>query len=182
MLVDLQKFLNSPRTITLAAAFVLAGCASSVPLETQAPVDTAGAGAAQAGSSTGAKPIAPTVSQEILAAKATLNRVKPSVYFDYDSFAVKPEFQAAVSAFANYLKVDSKAQLMIEGNADERGTTEYNLALGQKRAEAVKRALSVLGVSESRIEAISNGEEKPRATGSTEAAWAENRRADMVLK
>jgi peptidoglycan-associated lipoprotein len=182
MLVDLQKFLNSPRTIALAAAFVLAGCASSVPLETQAPVDTAGAGAAQAGSSTGAKPIAPTVSQEILAAKATLNQVKPSVYFDYDSFAVKPEFQAAVSAFANYLKVDSKAQLMIEGNADERGTTEYNLALGQKRAEAVKRALSVLGVSESRIEAISNGEEKPRATGSTEAAWAENRRADMVLK
>jgi peptidoglycan-associated lipoprotein len=182
MLVDLQKFLNSPRTIALAAAFVLAGCASSVPLETQAPVDTAGAGAGQAGSSTGAKPIAPTVSQEILAAKATLNQVKPSVYFDYDSFAVKPEFQAAVSAFANYLKVDSKAQLMIEGNADERGTTEYNLALGQKRAEAVKRALSVLGVSESRIEAISNGEEKPRATGSTEAAWAENRRADMVLK
>jgi len=182
MLVDLQKFLNSPRTIALATAFVLAGCASSVPLDSKAPVDTAAAGAGQAGSSTGAKPIAPTVSQEILAAKATLNQVKPSVYFDYDSFAVKPEFQAAVSAFANYMKVDTKAQLMVEGNADERGTTEYNLALGQKRAEAVKRALSVLGVSESRIEAISNGEEKPRATGSTEAAWAENRRADMVLK
>jgi peptidoglycan-associated lipoprotein len=182
MLVDLQKFLNSPRTLALAAAFVLAGCASSVPLETQAPVDTAGAAAGQAGASAGAKPIASTVSQEILAAKATLNQVKPSVYFDYDSFAVKPEFQAAVSAFANYLKVDGKAQVMIECNADERGTTEYNLALGQKRAEAVKRALSVLGVSESRIEAISNGEEKPRATGSTEAAWAENRRADMVLK
>jgi peptidoglycan-associated lipoprotein len=182
MLVDLHRFLSFPRAAAVAAVLVLAGCASSVPLESKAPVETSGAGQTSSSATGGSTPIAPTVSQEILAARSALGQVKPSVYFDFDSFAVKAEFQPAVNAFANYLKADSKAQLMIEGNADERGTTEYNLALGQKRAEAVKRALGVLGVSESRVEAISNGEEKPRATESTEAAWAENRRADMILK
>jgi peptidoglycan-associated lipoprotein len=70
----------------------------------------------------------------------------------------------------------------MEGNADERGTTEYNLALGQKRAEAVSRAITLLGIDASRVEAISNGEEKPRAEGSTEEAWAENRRADLLIR
>lgn len=184
MLIEHFKFLSVPRATAVAAVFALVGCASSVPLESKAPIDTAGSSQArsQPSSSSATTTVAPTISQEIQAAKAALNQIKPSVYFDYDSFVVNPEFQSAVSAFANYLKVDSKAQLMIEGNADERGTTEYNLALGQKRAEAVKRALVVLGASEARVEAISNGEEKPRAPESTEAAWAENRRADMILK
>ena len=85
-------------------------------------------------------------------------------------------------AFANYLKADTKARLLIEGNADERGTTEYNLALGQKRAEAVSKALGVLGIAANRVESISNGEEKPRVKGANEAAWAENRRADLIIK
>ena len=120
--------------------------------------------------------------REIAAAKAALEKVKPSVYFDFDSYEIKPQYQATVSAFANYLKVDDKARLVIEGNADERGTTEYNLALGQKRAQTVSKALGVLGVAGKRVEAVSNGEEKPRAKGSNEAAWAENRRADLLLK
>ncbi len=156
----------------IGSAAILAGCASSVPLESK---DAPASSAAQAGD-------AGTVTKEIAAARAALEKVKPSVYFDFDSFVVKPEHQATVTAFANYLKADAKARLTIEGNADERGTTEYNLALGQKRAEAVRRSLSVLGIAANRVEAISNGEEKPRAKGSTEAAWAENRRADLVLK
>ncbi len=155
----------------IGSAAILAGCASSVPLESK---DAPASSAAQAGDG--------TVTKEIAAARAALEKVKPSVYFDFDSFVVKPEHQATVTAFANYLKADAKARLTIEGNADERGTTEYNLALGQKRAEAVRRSLSVLGIAANRVEAISNGEEKPRAKGSTEAAWAENRRADLVLK
>lgn len=172
----------SHRPLAVAAllgAALLTGCASSVPLETKdAPVTTA-----SATSPSSATPVDPgTVTREIAAAKAALDRVKPNVYFDFDSFVVKSEYQNVVSAFANYLKVDPKARLTIEGNADERGTTEYNLALGQKRAEAVRRALSVMGVADSRVEPISNGEEKPRAKGSNEAAWAENRRADLILK
>lgn len=157
----------------VGSAAILAGCASSVPLESKdAPASSAAGQGADAA----------TIAREIAAAKAALGRVKPSVYFDFDSFVIKPEHQATVTAFANYLKADAKARLVIEGNADERGTTEYNLALGQKRAEAVRRALGALGVAANRAEAISNGEEKPRIKGSNEAAWAENRRADLVLK
>lgn len=161
------------RWALIASAGILAGCASSVPLDGSA---TRGADAAGTGSG------ADQTTREIAAAKAAVERVKPSVYFDFDSFVVKPEYQTTVTAFANYLKADSKANLKIEGNADERGTTEYNLALGQKRAEAVRRSLGALGVAANRVEPVSNGEEKPRAKGSNEAAWAENRRADLILR
>lgn len=161
------------RWALIISAGILAGCASSVPLDGSA---TRAADAAGSGSGTD------RITREIAAAKAAVDRVKPSVYFDFDSFVVKPEYQATVSAFANYLKADGKANLKIEGNADERGTTEYNLALGQKRAEAVRRSLGALGVATNRVEATSNGEEKPRAKGSNEAAWAENRRADLILR
>ncbi|MEN9759735.1 MAG: hypothetical protein RL676_885 [Pseudomonadota bacterium] len=155
-----------------AALLVLTGCASQVPLESKsaAPVSSAAEAAAKAEAA------------RIAAAKAELAKVKPSVYFDFDKFDIKPGYQATVTAFANYLKADTKARLVIEGNADERGTTEYNLALGQKRAEAVSKALGVLGIAANRVESISNGEEKPRVKGSNEAAWAENRRADLIVK
>jgi peptidoglycan-associated lipoprotein len=157
---------------------VLAGCASQVPLEDKKP-----AAATTAPSAASAEdPAAAARAREIAAARAALEKVKPSIYFDYDRFEVKPEYQATLTAFSNYLKVDSKARLVIEGNADERGTAEYNLALGQKRAEAVSKALGVMGVAGNRAEAVSNGEEKPRAKGSNEAAWTENRRADLILR
>ena len=105
---------------------------------------------------------------------------KRSVYFDFDSYVVKDEYRATLEAHAGYLKSKSDARLILQGNADERGSREYNLALGQKRAEAVRKALGVLGVSNAQVEAISFGEEKPRNTGSNEAAYAENRRADLV--
>src|SRR5512139_548152 len=105
---------------------------------------------------------------------------KRSVYFDFDSYVVKDEYRGMLEAHAGYLKSKSDARLILQGNADERGSREYNLALGQKRAEAVRKALAVLGVSNAQVEAISFGEEKPRNAGSNEAAYAENRRADVV--
>ena len=103
-----------------------------------------------------------------------------SIYFDYDQFVVKEEFKPVVAAHAKYLSSHRAARATIQGNTDERGSREYNLALGQKRAEAVKPMMTLLGAPASQLEAISFGEEKPRAQGSNEQAWAENRRADIV--
>jgi peptidoglycan-associated lipoprotein len=166
-----KPFARLPLLAATASVVVLAGCASQVPLDDKKAAVSSAASAADA-----------ATASQIAAAKAALGKVKPSIYFDYDKFEIKSEYQPTITAFANYLKADVKARLVIEGNADERGTTEYNLALGQKRAEAVSKALGVLGVAANRVEAVSNGEEKPRAKGSTEAAWAENRRADPLLK
>ncbi len=105
---------------------------------------------------------------------------KRSIYFDFDSYSVKPQYQATLQAHANYLKANKDRKIRIEGNTDERGTTEYNLALGQRRSDAVRKSLNLLGVSDSQIEAVSFGKEKPKAEGSNEAAWQENRRADIA--
>jgi peptidoglycan-associated lipoprotein len=105
---------------------------------------------------------------------------KRSIHFDFDSYVVKDEYRPVLEAHAGYLTSKSDARLILQGNADERGSREYNLALGQKRAEAVRKALGVLGVSNPQVEAISFGEEKPRNTASNEAAYSENRRADLV--
>jgi len=107
---------------------------------------------------------------------------KRSIYFDFDEFTVKDEYKSTIAAHADYLSKNSSRSIAIEGHGDERGSNEYNLALGQKRAEAVRRSLEVLGVSNKQMEAVSFGEEKPRAQGSNEAAWSENRRADIVYK
>ncbi|MBQ5942303.1 MULTISPECIES: peptidoglycan-associated lipoprotein Pal [unclassified Massilia] len=105
-----------------------------------------------------------------------------SVYFDYDSFVVRDDGRPVVENHSAYLNKNKQRKVLIQGNTDERGGTEYNLALGQKRAEAVRRAMGSLGVAEGQMEAVSLGEEKPKATGSNEAAWAENRRADIVYQ
>jgi peptidoglycan-associated lipoprotein len=103
-----------------------------------------------------------------------------SIFFDYDSFVVKEEFKPVVAAHARYLSTSGQARATIQGNTDERGSREYNLALGQKRADAVKQMMTLLGATASQIETVSFGEEKPRAQGQTEQAYAENRRADIV--
>jgi peptidoglycan-associated lipoprotein len=104
------------------------------------------------------------------------------VYFDYDSFAIRPEFQSMIESHARFIKNDRNRKVVIEGHTDERGGREYNLALGQKRAEAVRRALGLLGVTEAQIEAVSFGKEKPAVPGSTEAAMEKNRRAEIVYR
>lgn len=107
---------------------------------------------------------------------------KRSIYFDYDSYIVKDEFRPTMDVHARYLLGNKNKKVVIQGNADERGGSEYNLALGQKRAEAVRKQLQLLGVTEGQLEAVSFGKEKPRALGHDEAAWAENRRADLAYQ
>ncbi len=103
-----------------------------------------------------------------------------SVFYDFDKYAVRSEYTGLVQANAEYLKDHSGAKVRIEGNCDERGSRSYNLALGQRRADAVKKAIELLGVADKRIEAVSYGEEKPKAKGHDEAAWSQNRRSDLV--
>ena len=105
---------------------------------------------------------------------------KRSVYFDFDSFVVKDEYKPLVEAHARYLQQNRNARMTIQGNTDERGSREYNIALGQKRADAVKRMMMLLGATDSQIETVSFGKEKPKNLGHDEAAWAENRRDDIV--
>jgi peptidoglycan-associated lipoprotein len=102
-----------------------------------------------------------------------------SVYFDFDKFQVKDEYKSVVESHGKYVGSQGTLKIKIEGNADERGGREYNLALGQKRAEAVARALKIYGVKDQQVEAVSFGSEKPVASGHDEAAWAKNRRADV---
>ena len=101
------------------------------------------------------------------------------IYFDYDSYVIKPEFQNAIEAHARYLAANKARKLAVEGHTDERGGREYNLALGQKRAEAVRRALGLLGVADAQVEAVSFGKEKPAAMGTDEESLAKNRRAEL---
>ena len=101
------------------------------------------------------------------------------IYFDYDSIAIKPEFQAVVETHARLLRADKTRRVALEGHTDERGGREYNLALGQKRAEAVRSAMSLLGVPDSQVEAVSFGMEKPAAQGADEASLAKNRRVEI---
>ena len=103
-----------------------------------------------------------------------------SIYFGFDSYEVEGKYLSAVQAHAQWLNAHPNVTIQIQGNTDERGGREYNLALGQKRSEAVKQRLQLLGVPAQRIEAVSYGKEKPQATGHTEEAWAQNRRADIV--
>ena len=109
------------------------------------------------------------------------NAVK-KIYFDYDSYIVKPQFQSVIESHAQYLKANSRAKVSLEGHTDERGSREYNLALGQKRADAVRQSLTWLGVNVSQIESVSFGEEKPEVLGSDEAAYEKNRRVEFFYK
>lgn len=107
---------------------------------------------------------------------------KRSIYFDLDKYDVKPEFQDLVAAHAKYLVANRGFKVLIQGNTDERGSREYNLSLGQKRSDAVKRSLIMLGAKEEQVESVSLGEEKPKNAGHDESAWTENRRADILYR
>lgn len=160
---------------------ILVGCGTNVPLgdvpvsdATAKPV-AASAAPAPTATSTGVAPVDLT-KFDVPTAPALEKRI---VYFDYDSFVIKPEFQSLIAEHARLIKSHAVRKVVIEGHTDERGGREYNLALGQKRAEAVVGALTVLGVSGSQLEAVSFGKEKPAAQGSDEDAYAKNRRAEI---
>ncbi len=166
-------------TASIAALVLLAAC-STVKLDAKAaPVEDRNASASAPTSSnadTGA--VGSGVIDPLNDPSSIL--AKRSVYFDFDSYTVKNEYNAVVEAHGKYLAGHPERKVIIQGNTDERGGSEYNLALGQKRAEAVRRALALAGAKDSQMEAVSFGKEKPKAQGSTEAAWAENRRADLA--
>lgn len=103
-----------------------------------------------------------------------------SVYFGFDEYTVQTKYQKMLSVHASYLKANPNQKVIIQGNTDDRGTAEYNLALGQRRSDAVRKSLNLMGVSDNQMEAVSFGKEKPKAEGDNEAAWAQNRRADIV--
>ncbi len=172
--------------VPLLLAGMISACAANHINETPAPTPVASVPAAQTKSTATDAPAA-------TAAKATDTKIevnplkdpnnilsKRSIYFDFDQYVVKPAYRAIAEAHAKYLVSHPEASIRIEGNADDRGSREYNLSLGQKRAVAVKQAVNVLGVPNKQIETISYGEEKPKAAGEDEASWAENRRADIV--
>ena len=169
----------------IAAALV--GC-SSTPT-TEAPVEdrgTAGAAAGSTGAQTGGAQGGNVTGSGVGAGARNPLRdpgsilSKRSIYFDFDSFVVKDEYRPLVEAHARYLQQNRTARMTIQGNTDERGSREYNIALGQKRADAVKRMMLLLGATDSQIETVSYGEERPKNSGHDESAWAENRRDDIV--
>ena len=168
-----------------ALAAVLAGCGSNVKLDP--PIQgsgadataTQGAGAGAAGAGAGQS----TVTQ-VQAGPAGADAAGPAgvgrvIYFDFDSFTVKPEYQGMVDQHARFLQGNRGRSVAVEGHTDERGSREYNLALGQKRAEAVRRALTLVGATDAQIEAVSFGEEKPAAMGASEDAYSQNRRVEI---
>ena len=171
--------LNKTLAITLIAAAALAAC-SSTPLETKAPVTTAT-------TTTAPPPVAGTTTTESKVATVVLDPLDDpksglaarSVYFDYDVFTVDTKYQPLVQAHGQFLSTHASTQIRVEGNTDERGSREYNLSLGDKRARAVAKQLELMGAKPDQIEAVSYGEERPKSTEHDETAWAENRRADI---
>ena len=181
------------RRIWIAAVFaaVLAGCASTPEEQDAAGVEDRKPGAKPPTIGAQSQPIRqpPVAGVDLTKPGARSILTDPSsplskrsIYFDYDRYDVKEEFRPLVEVHARYLRDNQTMKMLIQGNTDERGSREYNLALGQRRSEAIKRMMLLLGAREDQVEAVSLGEEKPKATGSNEEAWAQNRRGDILYQ
>ncbi len=167
-MLDLKKL-----AVILAGVCILAGCSSTVKLDEEG---SNGATAYGIDGEDGANRYDP------ISDPSSSVYQKRSVYFDFDKYTVKEAYRPVVTGNANYLNTHKGRRVVIQGNTDERGGREYNLALGQKRAEAVRRSMALQGVADSQMEAVSFGKEKPKAEGHNEAAWSQNRRADIVYQ
>ncbi|MCX7693745.1 MAG: peptidoglycan-associated lipoprotein Pal [Tepidimonas taiwanensis] len=177
--------------VTALALSILAGCSSvklddNVPVTERTPTPVGGAGGAGGAAGAGSAPVdsrtvvpVQTPAADASQPPASVDRV---IYFDFDSYTVKPEFMATLEAHARFLNADRQRRVVLEGHTDERGGREYNLALGQKRADAVRRALALLGVQDGQMESVSYGKEKPAVQGSGEEAWSRNRRVELVYR
>ena len=176
---------NRGALLALLTAAALAGC-STTKLDTPVPVESrTGANVGAAGTAGGANAAGTSQSKVTpvdLTKDANASGLSRVIYFDFDSFVLKDEYRPTVDSYAKTLSVDRKKRLAIEGHTDERGGREYNLALGQKRAEVVARSLTLLGATDTQVEAVSFGKERPAVQGSDEAAWAKNRRAELNYK
>ena len=172
----------------LVAAALIAGCSSgvdldNVPVEDKAgtPLSTTNGNGANSGNSgqSGVAGVDLSQSASDAAGPVGMSRI---LYFDYDSYTIKADYQSLIDSHARFIKANPARKVMLEGHTDERGGREYNLALGQKRAEAVSRALGLLGVPSAQIEAVSFGKEKPAVTGYSEDAYAQNRRVELSYR
>jgi peptidoglycan-associated lipoprotein len=164
-------------SITLIAAAALAAC-SSTPLETpKPPVTSANVAPSTPSAGTAQSKVATVTLDPLDDPKGEL--AARSVYFAYDDFTVDSKYQPLVQAHGRFLQSPAQVQIRIEGNTDERGSREYNLALGDKRAQVVAKQLELMGAKPAQIEPVSYGEERPKSEGHDEAAWSENRRADI---
>jgi peptidoglycan-associated lipoprotein len=169
--------------IVAIVAALAAGCKSTetqapAPIDDKAPAAAATAAPGASTSGAGATGVTGTPMSPLKDPKSILS--KRTVYFDYDSYVVKDEYRAMVEAHSKYLQTNKPARVTLQGHADERGSREYNIALGQKRADAVKKLMQLLGATDIQIETVSFGKEKPKAEGHDEASWAQNRRVELI--
>ncbi|MCA8930231.1 MAG: peptidoglycan-associated lipoprotein Pal [Alphaproteobacteria bacterium] len=156
--------------LALALGLFLAACSTSQ----QAGTDASGTG----GTGTTTQPAGPAPNTQ-----AYLNQtIGDRVFFDFDRYTVRPDMQGTVAAWAKWMQENPSVRVLIEGHADERGTRDYNYALGARRSHEVKVALMAMGVAENRIETTTFGKDRPAVLGSNEAAWAKNRRAVVVVQ
>ena len=175
--------------LAMAIPVLLAACGSAVKLDNVPVEDKVGSSVQQTGTGHNAADASGVAQSGVTGldadksnADAALQSTARVIYFDYESLLIRPECQSAIDANARLIKADQAKKVAIEGHTDERGGREYNLALGQKRAEAVRSALGLLGVSDNQMEAVSFGKEKPAVQGSTEAAMEKNRRAEISYR
>ena len=175
-------------TLALSIAALMAGCSSGVklddvPVEDKSATSTIGGapGGANSGNTAQSGVAGVDLGQSARDGAGPVG-VARIVYFDYDSYVIKPDYQSLIDAHSRFIKAGSNRKVMIEGHTDDRGGREYNLALGQKRAEAVRRSLALLGVSDNQMEAVSFGKEKPAMQGGNEDARAQNRRAELSYR
>jgi peptidoglycan-associated lipoprotein len=172
----------------LAVVALLSACGSAVKLDSVPVEDKSGsavsntAGLGNAGGNGANNGGVASVDLNKLNPDSIMQSTNRVVYFDYDSFAIRPEFQPVIEAHAKFLKSDKTRKVVIEGHTDERGGREYNLALGQKRAETVRKSLGLLGVADTQLEAVSFGKEKPAITGNSDTAMEKNRRAEISYR
>ena len=172
-------------SIAFTIAALMAGCSSGVklddvPVEDKGATSTTGGGAGAGGAGqSGVAPVDLSQSSRDVGGPVGVARI---IYFDFDSYSIKPEFQSLIEAHSRFLKANPNRKVVIEGHTDERGGREYNLALGQRRSEAVRRSMGLLGVTDNQVEAVSFGKEKPAVQGSDEAAMAQNRRAEVSYR
>src|SRR6202795_4553552 len=181
MQYSVQKLL-----ISALFASLLAACSTTPTTDSAAPVEdrnvgSGTSGAATSGSTTGNVAGTATGSQANRLRDPNSPLSKRSIYFDFDSYAVKDDYKPLIDAHARYLQGERNGRMTIQGTTDERGSREYNIALGQRRADAVKKMMLLLGATEAQIETVSFGKEKPRRDGHDEASWAENRRDEIVF-
>jgi len=166
--------------LVLATAFALAGCPKKVATLPDKPVDSGNTGAST--STAGAGTTDTSGSSQMSSDQAALQelqRLGMTIYFDYDKAEIKQEFVPVVAAHAKYLNANTARKVRLEGHTDERGSREYNIGLGERRAQTVRRALMLQGVGEAQIVTVSYGEERPAAGGSDETAYGKNRRVEI---